>query len=263
MHPFVSVGHWQFATYGICLVVALLVGYGVFRVELRRRLLQGVKASEVMCVMALGAVLGARLYGVLDNLGSARLPALVTSSGSVYYGALLLDCLLVPLLARRYRIGVLALSDALAVPCALAYGIARIGCFLAGDGDYGIATSLPWGMSFPAGLVPTTERVHPAPLYEFLTSAAIAFALWRRGSPVRTPRAPIGEVSALFLIWTGVARFLVEFIKRNPRPLWGLAEAQMIALVSILVGCALLYIVQAGLIASNGDGAGAATRRTP
>jgi phosphatidylglycerol---prolipoprotein diacylglyceryl transferase len=262
VYPFIAVGHWQFSTYGICLITGLFVGYAIFRVELRRRLLQGINSSEVMCVMALGAVVGGRLYGILESLGRARFPELLTTSGFVYYGALLLDCIVALLLARRYRIGVLALSDSLAVPCALAYGIARIGCFLSGDGDYGIATSLPWGMSFPHGLVPTTERVHPAPLYEFLTSATIAFALWRRGSPVREPRAPIGELSALFLIWTGVARFLVEFIKRNPRPLWGLAEAQLIGLISILAGFALLCMVQ-GLTAPNGNHARAATRRTP
>jgi phosphatidylglycerol---prolipoprotein diacylglyceryl transferase len=252
VYPFIAVGHWRFSTYGVCLLTGLFVGYALFRVELRRRPLPSVKPQEVMAVMAIGAILGARLLGMLENLGHGSVAAPLFDGGSSYYGALIVDCIAALWLARRYRAPALSLSDTLAVPCALAYGIARLGCFFSGDGDYGIATSLPWGMSFPHGLVPTTERVHPAPLYELLTSTAIAYALWRLGSPMRRPRAPIGELSALFLIWTGVARVLVEIIKRNPRLLWGLADAQLIGLISILIGLALLHMVQAAPAALEG-----------
>ena len=47
----------------------------------------------------------------------------------------------------------------------LGHAVGRIGCFLVGD-DYGRPTSLPWGMAFPEGLPPTTDRVHPTQLYE-------------------------------------------------------------------------------------------------
>src|SRR5260370_26932490 len=77
---------------------------------------------------------------------------------------------------------------------ALGYAIGRIGCLVSGDGDYGIPTSLPWGMSFPNGLVPTTERVHPTPIYEFLVGLVIFVYLWKLGGKsLRKPR-PQGEV---------------------------------------------------------------------
>src|ERR1035441_7030946 len=58
--------------------------------------------------------------------------------------------------------------DLAAPAAAVGHGIGRFGCFLSGDGCYGIATKLPWGMSFPHGIDPTPPfvRVHPTPLYE-------------------------------------------------------------------------------------------------
>jgi len=70
-------------------------------------------------------------------------------------------------LARREKIPILEFLDSCAPAACVGYAIGRIGCLLSGDGDYGIPTSLPWGMSFPNGVVPTTDRVHPTPLYEF------------------------------------------------------------------------------------------------
>ena len=107
-------------------------------------------------------------------------------------------------------------------------------------GDYGIPTSLPWGMSFPNGLVPTTERVHPTPIYEFLVAVAIFYYLWRQGAKsLRGPR-PTGEIFASYLVLTGVARFLVEFIRINPRSVLGLTNAQVASLLSIVAGGVLL-----------------------
>ena len=66
-------------------------------------------------------------------------------------------------------------------------------------------------MSFPNGVVPTTERVHPTPVYEFIIWMAIAAFLWRMGTKaLRGPKAG-GEIFCNYLILTGAARFLIEF----------------------------------------------------
>ena len=66
----------------------------------------------------------------------------------------------------RAKIGALRTLDLAAPAAAIGYGLGRIGCFLSGDGCYGIPTKLPWGMSFPHGIDPIYVRVHPTPLYE-------------------------------------------------------------------------------------------------
>jgi predicted O-methyltransferase YrrM len=131
--------------------------------------------------------------------------------------------------------------------------VGRIGCLLSGDGDYGIPTSLPWGMSFPYGLVPTTERVHPTPIYEFIVGIAICAYLWRLGGKaVRGPR-PEGQVVAEFFILSGIARFLVEFIRINPRSILGLSNAQFFALLTAIGGAVLLVIVKKRFRATKGE----------
>ncbi len=126
--------------------------------------------------------------------------------------------------------------DLAAPAAAVGYGVGRIGCLVSGDGDYGIPTRLPWGMSFPHGLVPTTQRVHPTPIYEFLVALLIGLYLWRRGAR----SLPLGQVTGEYLVISGVARFLVEFIRINPRILWGMTNAQLASLGSIAAGIVLI-----------------------
>jgi phosphatidylglycerol:prolipoprotein diacylglycerol transferase len=104
-------------------------------------------------------------------------------------------------------------------------------------------------MSFPHGLVPTTERVHPTPIYEFIVACAIAWVLWRlgtrqiaaaKGAPAARIPAP-GSVFAAYLVLTGAARFLVEFIRINPRSFLGMTNAQAASIASMIVGAALWW----------------------
>jgi phosphatidylglycerol---prolipoprotein diacylglyceryl transferase len=96
-------------------------------------------------------------------------------------------------------------------------------------------------MSFPNGLVPTTERVHPTPIYEFLAALVIAHFLWRIGPRVLDRKLPEGSVFAWYLILTGVARFLVEFIRINPPVFLGMSNAQTVSLLTLLAGAILLW----------------------
>src|SRR5260370_675844 len=139
------------------------------------------------------------------------------------------------------EIPLLEFLDTCSPAATVGYAIGRIGCLLSGDGDYGVPTTLPWGMSFPNGVVPTTERVHPTPIYEFLIWLAIAAFLWRLGKKALRGNRPKGEVFCAYLILTGVARFLIEFIRVNPRSFFGLSNAQTASLVSIVVGIVLFW----------------------
>jgi phosphatidylglycerol:prolipoprotein diacylglycerol transferase len=131
---------------------------------------------------------------------------------------------------------------------AVGYAIGRVGCLLSGDGDYGVPTTLPWGMSFPNGVVPTMERVHPTPVYEFFIWLVIGAILWRMGKRALSGAGHKGEVFCGYLILTGIARFLIEFIRINPRSFFGLSNAQAASLVSILIGVLLLWRIRSGAV---------------
>src|SRR5205085_10636640 len=100
---------------------------------------------------------------------------------------------------------------------------------------------------------PTTDRVHPTPIYEAVVAVLIGWYLWRLGAKaLRGPRA-VGEAAAEYFIWMGVERFLVEFIRINPRSVFGvMSNAQAAALASVAVGAGLLVAVRRGFRAEKG-----------
>jgi predicted O-methyltransferase YrrM len=95
--------------------------------------------------------------------------------------------------------------------------------------------------------------VHPTPIYEFLVGTAIFYYLWRQGAKaVRGPR-PQGQVVAEFFILSGAARFLVEFIRINPRSIFGMSNAQFFALLTAIGGIWLLAMVKKRFRATKGE----------
>src|SRR5271154_7533970 len=181
---------------------AMLAAFFVLRADLERR---GLAASRVLkkvasaprksanaeaemliAIPSLVGLAGAKLYHLLESPAeffAHPVALLVSAYGFAWFGGLLAGFVAFVWLGRRQNIPLLTLLDVGSPAAALGYGVGRIGCFLSGDGDYGIPTSLPWGMSFPNGLVPTVERVHPTPLYEFIVACGIAWWLWRMGTP--------------------------------------------------------------------------------
>jgi phosphatidylglycerol:prolipoprotein diacylglycerol transferase len=173
------------------------------------------------------------------------LAVLFDRAGFAWFGGLLAGIAVLLWSGREAKTGGMGMLDLAAPAVAVGYGVGRIGCLISGDGDYGIPTSLPWGMKFPHGLVPTDQRVHPTPIYEFLVAMLIARYLWMRGKPRTEGRLALGQLTGEYLALSGVARFLVEFIRINPRIYWGMSNAQVASLGSIAAG--ILLIVWARL----------------
>ena len=234
MQPEIELGPVTLQTFGLMLGLGFVVA-GIlaqrYLVEIGR---PGDWAYEMVFAAIVGGLVGARLWSVIENWSTAKddiFGSLFSGTGLVFYGGLLGGAIAV--LGWAWWRGVLDLKtlDVAAVPLAAAYAIGRIGCQLAGDGDYGKAWDGPWAMAYPHGTVPTTEEVHPTPVYETLTMGLVAWFLWRRRHSM-----PPGGVFALYLVLAGAERFLVEFLRRNDRIVAGLTLPQLIALARLLVG---------------------------
>src|SRR6267154_2067831 len=228
MIPFLHLGPLTIPTFGIMVATGLLAAAYLLQADFDRRRAQFVsgylksdgKPSHhdegflIIGVAGLAGLVGARLYHVLESPREllADPSLLVSRFGFAWFGGFLGGFVALVILARRLKIPLLEFLDICSPTACVGYAIGRIGCLLSGDGDYGVPTSLPWGMSFPNGVVPTAERVHPTPLYEFFIWLAIAAFLWHMGSKsLRGPKAR-GEIFSNYLILTGIARFLIEFI---------------------------------------------------
>jgi len=239
MLPYLHIGHFQLPTFGLMLWLAAVAGAFVMDRNFKRA---GIDADAVgmVAVAALLGIVGAKLWHVIDTPIEFReygWKVLYDSAGFAWYGGLLFGISALMFQGWWAKIGMLRTLDLAAPAAAIGYGVGRIGCFLSGDGCYGLPTTLPWGMSFPNGIEPTLQRVHPTPLYELGAGLVIGLWLWRRGGKPHGTGAIVGQ----YLMLSGIARFLVEFVRRNPRILWGLSNAQLASAGSVLAGVALVW----------------------
>jgi phosphatidylglycerol:prolipoprotein diacylglycerol transferase len=241
MIPYIHILGLHIPTFGLMLWLSA-VSAGLIMDRTFRRAHIDADAVGMVAVAVVAGIVGAKLWHVLDTPSEFRelgWRVLWDSAGFAWFGGLLFGIASLAIQGWRSKIGALRILDLAAPAAAVGYGIGRIGCLLSGDGDYGIPTKLPWGMGFPNGLDPTPPgvRVHPTPLYELAAALLIGWWLWTRGRKHR----PTGWIVGEYLVLTGIARFLVEFIRRNPKILWGLSNAQLASLGSVVAGAVLIW----------------------
>lgn len=246
MIPYLHIGPLSLPTFGLMVASALLCAAYILQKDFTRRDWSA-DGYSMITFAGLAGMLGAKLYHLLETPAeffADPWPLLFSRTGFAWFGGFLGGFGAMLYLGRRAKLPMLEFLDACSPAAAVGYGIGRIGCLLSGDGDYGIATSLPWGMSFPNGIVPTTERVHPTPLYEFFVWLAIGAWLWHLGTKYLRGSKVQGEIFCHYLILTGIARFLVEIIRINPRSFLGMSNAQTMGGVSVIAGIVLLWRVK-------------------
>ena len=242
MLPYIPIGHFNLPTFGLMLWLAAVAAAFVMDRAFRRAGIDADAVGMVAVAVVLGIV-GSKLWHVIDTPQEFRdegWRVLWSTAGFAWFGGLLFGISALVFQGWWAKIGGLRTLDLAAPSAAIGYGIGRIGCFLSGDGCYGINTNLqwPWGMSFPNGIDPTPlgVRVMPTPLLRAGRGAADwLVALAPPGQVARR-----GSIVGQYLALSGIARFLVEFIRRNSKILWGLSNAQLASLGSVAVGIALI-----------------------
>ncbi|HEV2463792.1 MAG TPA: prolipoprotein diacylglyceryl transferase [Acidobacteriaceae bacterium] len=242
MYPFIHIGSLSIGTFGIMLWLAAVCACWALHANFKRWQIEA-DAIGIVAIATVAGVIGAKLWHVLqDPVALMQHPfgEIFSRAGFAWFGGLVLGIIALLWQGRTYGIGKLRMLDLCTVSASIGYGVGRLGCLTSGDGDYGIATKLPWGMSFPHGLVPTPPgvRVQPTPIYELIVALLIAWYLWRRSRP-EAPK-PVGQLTGEYLIWTGLARFLVEFIRINPRLYFGMSNAQVASIGSMIAGVGLI-----------------------
>lgn len=231
-------------SYGVSKALAALAAWYVLSREFARRGWDRELASTFVIAVTAVGFLGGKLYYLAENPGTAMQH--LGGVGFTWYGGFLAGLVTFVVLTRRHALPLLPAAAAAAAPASLAYGIGRIGCLLSGDGTYGQATDLPWGVTFTEGMMPTMVPVHPTPLYETLGALAIAMVLWSaRG------RWTDRGIVAAYAVLTALARFAVELVRINEPVLLGLTQPQLWSVLLLAAGLAVLGGVRGRLATSE------------
>jgi phosphatidylglycerol:prolipoprotein diacylglycerol transferase len=257
-------------SYGLMLGISFIVASWLLSKEFKRKKMDENAAINITFIALVGGVVGSKLLYVIEEWNSiTSMPAskifstdgLFSPAGLTWYGGFILATLLIYLYTRSKKIPFMTVCDATAPSLAIGYGIARVGCHLSGDGDYGLPVSefmswVPWGTDYSngtlppsvafrgteiaqkfGGVLPDNTLCHPTPMYELVFAVIIFWLLWRKRAEFKAD----GKLFGLYLILSSAARLLVEFIRLNPKIIAGLSEAQVISIPLILLGFYLYY----------------------
>jgi phosphatidylglycerol:prolipoprotein diacylglycerol transferase len=266
MYPYINFGPVHLGTFGLMLWLAAVAATIVLHKNFTRHAI-GADALNIVALVVVAGVIGAKAWHELQSLADLQYAMRVImapgwhhpgqilmaflhwfQAGFAWFGGMLAGVAMLMYQGRVAKTGAVRMLDLAAPAAAVGYGVGRIGCLTSGDGDYGIKTTLPWGVHMsPDALVPTTNLVQPTPVYELLFSLALAWLLWRLGARTR----PIGWITGLYLVLSGLGRFLVEFVRINPRIYWGMSNAQVASLGSIAVGLIVMLAVRGRVPASS------------
>jgi phosphatidylglycerol:prolipoprotein diacylglycerol transferase len=239
-----QIGNFKVYSFGLMAALALIVpGITIVRPLVRRRGVRSDFAYELIVAAGIGGFVGARIYYMIENwsaVHTAFWSTLFGGIGFVWYGGLIGGFVGVVAWTLIRKVPLDIIANAMAPATAMGYAIGRIGCQLAGDGDYGKPSTLPWAMGYPKGTVPTPPgvRVHPTPIYEIIIMAFVVWILWRLAT--RYDKSGWWTFG-WFLVLSGVERFFVEFLRRNPVWFWHLTQPQWVAIVSMLIGAVLIF----------------------
>jgi len=245
-------------SYGMMMAFGFLAADFVISSECRRRGLNRDFASSLVVWAAIAGIACSRLYSVIDNFSAYMhdpWSIIFSGSGFVWYGGLIGGLLSSYFVSRYYKIDFSTAADMAGPALVIGQALGRIGCHLSGDGDWGMPTRLPWGVQYPNAIVGWNGNtvlqldsqnhlvsafypgvhVHPTPIYEAFLYTIIFMFLWSRRKETKVP----GQLFYLYLMVAGAARFMVEFLRVNPRVFMGLSEAQLIALAMMVIGASL------------------------
>ncbi len=221
--------------------------------------------GSVILLAAIAGIIGAKIFHQLENWNefiADPIGSLFSFSGLTFYGGLIVAAFAVGIYGTKNRIHWLNMADSVAPSLILAYGVGRIGCQMSGDGDWGIVNTNPkpdwlswlpdwaWAYDYPHNVLregipipgcsgdycyKLAETVFPTPIYETTMSLLIFAFLWA----IRKKLPYAGMLFAIYLVFNGVERFLIEKIRVNTQyHIWDMeiTQAEIISVVLVILG---------------------------
>ena len=239
MYPVISLGSVEFESYTVVylldfILVALLLWHEFKKRQYAPKLFIGLYITGLFM-----GLIGSKLYYVFENWDAFTVdpfPTIFKTSGSGWYGGFILGGFGTLIFLKVNKLPILRFLDMLAPLVLIGQGFGRLGCFLAGC-CYGTPSNLPWAVSFPNTLYPPYVKVHPTQLYEMLIYLTISILLIR----LKTKRLKCGIIFGLYLTLTGLSRFIIEYLRPNPKIVAQFSAPQILAFCGILIGLYFIF----------------------
>lgn len=225
------------------------------------------RVGEITVFALIFGLIGAKMFDIFENWSDfLKQPSayLLSPAGLTFYGGLICAGIAIGLYARKHKIGFWHLGDAMAPTMMLAYAIGRIGCQVAGDGDWGIANTAPnpykwlpdwmWSYNFPHNVNEEGVKIpgcvgkycyqlevghYPTAFYETIICLALFGFIWAIRKKIKIP----GILFGIYLILNGLERFFIEKIRVNNKlSILGLepTQAEVISFFLVLTGIVLI-----------------------
>ena len=248
----VELGPLAIRWYGLLIAVAVLLGLWVSSQLAKMRGLDPGVISDLLPLIVLSAVIGARLYYVLFEWQQYQINWLeafqIWKGGIAIHGALLGGSIAVIAYSRWMKLSFWALMDVLLPSVVLGQAIGRWGNFFNSEA-FGLPTSLPWKLFIPVANRPAAylnqSWFHPTFLYESIWDLGLfvlLIILFRQRRTNGEWLLPKGGISCVYAFGYSFGRFWIEGLRLDPLCLWGsLGEAnclRMAQLVSLLLAIA-------------------------
>ena len=211
--------------YGLLIASAVLIGLNLSSWLAQQRRLENGLISDLLPLLVLFSVIGARAYYVLfewRSYADRPLKALAIWEGGIaIHGALLAGTITLILFCRWRRQPFWDVLDVLVPSVALGQAIGRWGNFFNSEA-FGVPTDLPWKLFIPYGSRPLiyadSEYFHPTFLYESIWNLALfalLFSLFRLGRSGQM-QLPAGSLSCLYLVGYSIGRVWIEGLRIDP-----------------------------------------------
>ncbi len=247
-----SIGPLDIHWYGIMYLLGFAGAWwlGVYRSKQTHVDWTAEQVGDVIFYGAMGVIIGGRLgymlfYDFANLVADPSRIIRIWEGGMSFHGGLIGVIVAMWLFGRKTKKHFLQVTDFVAVLAPIGLFTGRIGNFINGE-LWGKASDAPWAIIFETGVAADNVPRHPSMLYE---AALEGLALFTLLFLVSRKSRPIGLLSGLFLLFYGIFRFIVEFVRVPDQHLgyrafdW-LTQGQILSIPMMLFGIGLIIYSQ-------------------
>jgi len=215
MHPILfETGSITIYTYGFCIAVGALSGFLYMYLQGKKEFgLTFDQSNNLFIMLVLAGVTGGKVFLIFENpTWYLHNPGkLISGSGFVFYGSLLMAIPIMLWYFKKIKVPVLGMLDVMAIVTCIVHGFGRIGCFMAGC-CYGLPTDSFLGVIFTdtkCQAEPLNTSLHPTQLYEAVFIFSIMAALWLFKSSKKFD----GQLFLIYLMAYATGRGVLELFR--------------------------------------------------